>query len=123
VRDVVRILPEGTRFPTLDAMLDDVATREAAALRTSETGDASLIGAFGLDVDVKAVSDAPIERYATIPPAARSALVTAGIRTMGELAKASPGDLAKVFQREAIAADKNDAAEWTAGARALVFTR
>jgi hypothetical protein len=123
VRDVVRILPDDTRFASLDAMLDDVAMREAAALRTSDTGDASLVGAFGLDVDVKSVSDAPIERYAAIPPAARTALVTAGIRTMGELAKADPATLAKVFQREAVAADKNDAAEWTAGARALVFTR
>jgi hypothetical protein len=123
VRDLVRILPEGTRYPTLDAMLEDVAAREAAALRTSDAGDASLISAFGLDVDVKAVTDAPIERFATIPPAARAALVTAGIRTMGELAKASPADLARVFQKEAIAADKNDAAEWTAGAKALVFTR
>jgi hypothetical protein len=123
VADLVAILPDQGEFPSLDAMLGDVATREAAALRTSEMGTASIVSAFGLDVDVTTVADAPVERFATIPPAARTALTVAGIDTMGKLVKAGPEKVASVFREENIAADANDAAEWVAGAMALVQTR
>jgi hypothetical protein len=123
VRDVVKILPEGGRYESLGGLLQDVANREAAALRTSDMGETTIVSAFGLDVDVKTVSDAPVERFATIPPAARAAMSNAGINTMGELAKADANELAGVFEREGVAADANDAAEWAAGALALVATR
>jgi hypothetical protein len=123
VRDVVGILPDGGRYESLGGMLQDVATREAAALRTSDMGETTIVSAFGLDVDVKTVADAPVERFATIPPAARAAMSNAGINTMGELAKADANELAGVFEREGVAADANDAAEWAAGALALVATR
>jgi hypothetical protein len=122
VADLVAILPDRGAYPSLEAMLDDVATREAAALRTSEMGTASIISAFGLDVDVKTVADAPVERFGAIPAAARTALTVAGIDTMGKLVEAGPEKVASVFQSEGVAADVNDAAEWVAGAMALIQT-
>jgi hypothetical protein len=123
VRQLVDVLPPGAEYGSVDAMLDDVATREAAALRTSDTGDASIVAAFGVGVDVGNVADAPVERFATIPEAARTALVTAGITTMGELAKAEPRRVAVLLEREGVAAGVGDAAEWVAGAKALQATR
>lgn len=122
VRELVGIVPSQSSFRSLDEMLDDVARREAAALRTSDTGLTAIINAFGLDVDVKTVQEAPVERFVTMPAAARTALVSAGIRTVGDLASTSPEQLVEVFQQQGVAASLGDAAEWNAGAKALGFT-
>jgi len=51
----------------------------------------------------------------SIPAAAKTALV-------GDLASADPRQLMEIFERDNIAAGIGDAAEWTAGAKALTFT-
>ncbi|MGW0203283.1 hypothetical protein [Nonomuraea sp. NPDC003201] len=122
VRDLVGILPEAN-YESLDTLMGDLAQREAAALRTSDSGITAITNAFGLDVDVKTVGDAPIDRFATIPVAARTALLSGGIQTMKDLAGASPKQVTEIVTGQGVATSLGDAAEWTFGAKALTFTR
>lgn len=113
VRDLIAILPDQGVYGSLDEMTEDV--------RTSDSGRTATINAFGLDVDVATVRDAPVERYTDIPAAARTAMVSAGILTVSDLSSANPGQLLEIPQSQGVAAGLGDTAEWTAGAKALGF--
>jgi hypothetical protein len=123
VASLVSILPANSRFSTLDAMVGEVATREGAALRTSDTGETAVVNAFGIDVDVASVAEAPIERFAAVPKDARVALAAQGVNTIAALIAAGPEKLAAILENEGVAAGRADAAEWAAAGRALVAVR
>lgn len=124
LRDLVSILPESATFGSVDALIEDITDRESASLRTTDGADASLAAIFGLDVATEKVEDAALDKLAIVPTQARTALIRAGIDTVGKLAKQAPRDLAAILKREGIAnLDAGDAAEWTALAKTLSKTR
>src|SRR5262249_2184989 len=62
VRDLTNILPADTKFATVDAMIEELSTREAAALRTSAGGDAAVTAALGLQSDAQSAGNASISK-------------------------------------------------------------
>src|SRR5688572_21823020 len=98
VKDLVAIIPEGTRFATAADLVREVGEREAAALRTSGTAEAALANAFGLGTEIDALVAAPLERLGAIPVAARMAFIAAGITTLGTFAEKQPKELAAILK-------------------------
>jgi hypothetical protein len=122
--ELVQIIPDPITYPTLEALVDDLADREASALRTTHGADAAIAAAFGLETPVEKVATAPVEKLLSIPPAVRSVLTRRGIDTVGKLAAAAPRDIAALLKAEGItAAGAGDIAEWTTTAKALSKTR
>jgi hypothetical protein len=119
LRDLVEILPLDAKFTTLDAMVEEVAVREAAALRTSDLAGVALSAAFGATGTVGAVAEVPVERLESVPAGARSALLSAGVRTVAELAAADPATISAALEREGVGASRGDVAGWIGAARTL----
>ena len=123
LRDALAILPAGSRFNSVDAMVDAIAEREAAALRTSGEDVAAISSALGVGQEVTNVAEAPVTRLEGMPQAARAALVSAGFDTVDKLSRATPAELATRLQAAGVRASTAEAAEWTASARTLVRIR
>jgi hypothetical protein len=123
VRDALAILPAGARFNSVDAMVDAIGEREAAALRTSGEDVAAISSALGVGQEVTNVAEAPVTRLEGIPQATRTALVSAGFDTVDKLARATPAELATRLQAAGVRASAGEAAGWTASARTLVRIR
>jgi hypothetical protein len=123
VRDAIAILPAGARFNSVDALVDAIAEREAAALRTSGEDVAAISSALGVGQEVTNVAEAPVTRLEGIPQATRAALVSAGFDTVDKLSRATPAELATRLQAAGVRASTGEAAEWTASARTLVRIR
>ncbi|NVB84561.1 MAG: hypothetical protein HOV81_39665 [Kofleriaceae bacterium] len=118
VRDLVEILPTGAKYATLDALVDDVAEREAAVLRTSDLTGVALAAAFGTTTtgDVSAV---PVERLESVPASVRAALSTSGISTIANLASADPAKISETLERAGVSATRSEVAGWVGAARTL----
>ena len=124
LQDLLRILPEDARYPSLDAMINDLADREAAALRTTTGVEPAVAAVFGLETPKETVATASLERFATIPAAARAALLRRGVDTVQALAQTEPKKIAEILQAEGIQnLGGADAAEWTATAKVLTGVR
>jgi hypothetical protein len=123
VKDLVAILPEGTRFTSSADLVREVGEREAAALRTSGTADAALANAFGLGTDVDALSAAPLDRLGAIPIAARTAFVAAGITTLGDFAAKQPKELAAILKKARVPSSAGDIPAWLSTAGTLLKTK
>ena len=119
VGGLVDILPDSSKFASLDAMIDAVAEREASALRTSEGVGAALAAVLGLETDVAIGANARVERMEAIPNKVRGVLLRNGIDTVEKLAAASPTKIAAFVKGENIAVSAGDVAEWMALAKTL----
>lgn len=124
VSDLLEILPQGGRFENVSAMLEDIADRQAAALRTTEAANLAIMSAFGLEAGVEQVAAASVETFKSIPPDARVALSRAGIATLGKLATASPQETARALEAAGLKGySAGDVAEWTGAAKVLTKVR
>jgi len=121
---LLEIMPDNTRFASVDALLDDLADREAAALRTTE-GAAQAVGdAFGLSADIERVENTSVEKMRGVPVDARAALSRAGIATVGRLAAANPQEVARALEAQGVRGySAGDIAEWNATAKVLAKVR
>lgn len=120
VADLLTILPPSTRYPNVTAMVDDLADRQAAALRTTEGANQAVMDAFGLDSGVQKVDTAPIEKLKSVPADARAALSRGGMDTVGRLAGAQPQEIARLLESGGLSGySAGDVAEWTGAAKVL----
>lgn len=119
VRDVIDILPPEANFTSSQTMLDGLASREGAAIRTSPIEGQSIAASLGID-PTTAVADAPVDRIESIPTDSRNALVAAGVTSVGALAKANPALIATELHNRGLDATGRDAAGWVAIAKTLV---
>jgi hypothetical protein len=119
IRELVDILPDEASFNSLDDLVEGVAEREAAALRTTGGSDAAVAAVFGLEAEVAKVSEAPVENVSAIPTRVRRALSTAGIKTMGRLAESRTEEVIRLLKNEGVEASAGEVAEWRAVARTL----
>lgn len=120
LREIVAILPPKQRIAGAAALLDLVAEREALALRTGPGRELALVAAFGVDEKIDVVSAVAVEKFMTVPAAARIALMEAGIDTMERLAAVDDAKLAAALERGGVAATAAESAGWRAAARTLV---
>ncbi|MEU5903555.1 hypothetical protein ABZ780_04155 [Micromonospora sp. NPDC047467] len=119
VRDVLKVLPADTSYPSLDAMFGEVSEREAAIVRTTVGASSAVSAALGIEAELENVADADIAMLAGVPTKARAALTRAGISTLGKLADAKPEQVLAVMKEAGVRADVGDAAEWTGYAQTL----
>jgi len=119
VRELLAIVPSNTRFQTLDHLVEDVAAREAAALRTT-TGTADAVTAlFGLQSGVSPVREASIDDFRAIPAEVRTALRGMGVQKVGQLFDHPPGQLRERLQGLGVRVPEGQIANWQATARTL----
>jgi hypothetical protein len=124
VKELVASLPDGSHYANADALLNAVAAGEAAAIRTSGGGDALVAGSFeGLGAGVAKVADAPLDRYQGLPASTKTALIAAGVDTVGKLGALSPQQLQQVLAKQGVTASATEAAGWTATAKTLGLVR
>jgi hypothetical protein len=124
VKDTVAIVPDGTSFATGDALVNDVTSREAAALRTTDGAAAAIASALGADAATGTVASAPVEKFSAVPDNAKAALINAGIDTMQKLANANPRDVLAVLNKAGVQnLSAGDVANFTTRAKTLVLLK
>ncbi|MBQ0901079.1 hypothetical protein [Micromonospora sp. U21] len=119
VRDVLKVLPAETAYPSVDAMLAEVSEREAVIVRTTVGAQAAVAAALGIETELENVGDADIAMLTGVPTKARAALARSGISTLGKLAEAPAEQVLAIMKEAQVRADVGDAAEWTGYARTL----
>jgi hypothetical protein len=121
IRDILDILPDRGSYSSPESLIKAVAEREAAAIRTSGYAEDVLASELGDRDGAKTVTDAAIDEFELIPDSARTALIAAGVDTVGKLAKGDLKDLTEKLEREGVEATRGDAAEWVAAARTIAL--
>ncbi|MDG4781692.1 hypothetical protein O7614_18730 [Micromonospora sp. WMMD961] len=119
IRDVLKVLPADTSYPSLDAMFAEVSEREAVIVRTTVGAQSAVSAALGIEAELENVADADIAMLAGVPTKARAALARAGISTLGKLADAPAEQVLGIMKEAGVRADVGDAAEWTGYAQTL----
>ncbi len=102
VRDLVAMLPPGTNYANLDAMVGDVSDREAAALRTTEGARATVATSLGLAGPAANIATAPLDRFGALAPEARAALLKNGIDTLGKFADLGAARAGELLKKEGV---------------------
>jgi len=125
VKDIVDILPDDASFNTLNDMVNAVAERQAAAIRTTSGASSAITSVFGLDPSTTAttIGQAPVEKLDAIPAQARQVLIRNGIDTVDKLATTDPAKITDLMQKEGVATTPGSAASWSATAKTLSFIR
>jgi hypothetical protein len=124
VQQALSVLPPTTQFQNVDQLTSALAASNAAVIRATGIGDATIATSFtNLGSGIQAVSAAPVDRLQALPAGAAAALSTAGITTVGALAAASPTDVNEALTKAGIATSVVDAAGFTGIARTLTSLR
>jgi hypothetical protein len=120
IRELISILPDTSSYPTLDALVDDVSEREAAALRTTGGVGQAVSAALGIEAKVQAIDTAAVDQIKSIPPDVRAALSRQGLDTVGKLAGTTPVQLRLVLAKEGMTGvGPGEIASWTTTAKTL----
>jgi hypothetical protein len=124
VHQILASIPEGAQYPNVDAMLNDLVDREAASLRTTQGIETTVMTTLGIDLATQKPADASLEKFEAIPHNVRTALIRAGIDTVGKLAEAGTPRVQEVLRGEQIRDVTNAAAsDWTTRAKTLTRLR
>ncbi|MFI7608157.1 hypothetical protein ACIBTV_23845 [Micromonospora sp. NPDC049366] len=123
VRDVLKVLPAESSYPSIEAMISEIGEREAVIVRTTIGAQAAISAALGIEAEIENVADADIAALGSVPTKARAALARSGIGTLGKLADAKPEQVLAIMKEAQIRADAGDVAEWTGYARTLTKLR
>jgi hypothetical protein len=119
VRDALEIMPGELGFGAPQAVLDQLAIREGAAIRTSGLERDSIAATFRLTGTAR-VADAPLDRMELVPAAARAALVRVGVSTVAEFVKRDPAEMSRALQGQGVDVRVADVAGWRGAGRALM---
>jgi hypothetical protein len=122
VAQALEIIPANTKFSTVATLMDGLATREGAAMKTSGIENESIALAFGLEGSAT-VADAPIDRMEVIPEDARAALVAVGIATVAAFASTDIAKTTAVLQERGVDVHAADVAGWVGASKALSAVR
>lgn len=121
VRDVLISVPEGARYGSIDAMMNDLMEREASALKTTEGVTAAVTKALGIGSDPQNIGTAPVTAFGALPPAAREALSRNGIESLEKFAGLSSGQVMEILKKEHVkGVNAGDVAEAAAVANTLL---
>lgn len=100
-------------------MLDGLANREGAAIRTSPIAGGAILSGLAVEGDAK-VADVPVDRVEAIPAPARTALVDAGVVKLGDLAGTDVPAVTTGLRTRAVNVTSSDVAGWIGVAKTLV---
>ncbi|MBS0290807.1 MAG: hypothetical protein JSS07_12330 [Proteobacteria bacterium] len=87
VSEVLKDVPAEIRFENVDALQDRVIEAKVSNMVTEGSGDVALIGAIGMQTDAKP-EDVSVSSIKTLDRSVSEALDQAGIRTIGDIARA-----------------------------------
>lgn len=118
VADAVSILPDTASYPNSDALVSDLAERQAGAIRSSGGSDV-VNAALGVQGAAGAASSAPVTNLPGLSSSAAAALNKGGITTIGQLAAANPTDVNKALSTGGVAMNSGDVAATSALAKTL----
>jgi hypothetical protein len=120
VVDVVDVLPRNAKYENWDAMVGDIAERNAAFMRTNDAARSAVATALGFDQEKEEPGKVAIERLDTIPKKARVVLAKNGITTLEELSARKPAEIAEMMKREELDHSVGATAGWIGQAQTLV---
>jgi hypothetical protein len=120
--DLLDIVPPDATFSSPDVLLQSVAEREAAVIRTSGRAD-ELIASIGGSTDTQSSAAVKLDGFDAIPVEVRTALILAGIKTVGDLGSRNPADVATLLKQQGVTAQPATVAGWIAGAHAFSLIR
>jgi hypothetical protein len=123
VRELVALLPDTGRFGSLDALATDLLERESAALRTTEGAAQSVASALGLGADSRDLGSVPVDRLGALPPAARQALLRAGVDTIEKFATMPTAEAHTLLTREGVQVGLGEVAEAATIAKTILKLR
>lgn len=118
VADAVSILPDAASYGTPDALVSDLAERQAGAIR-SAGGSEVVHAALGVQGAPGAASGAAIASLPGLSSSAAAALSKSGITTVGQLAAANSTDINKALSTGGVAMNLGDVAATSALAKTL----
>lgn len=119
LHDVVDVLPSSVTFGSIDAMVTALAETESATEKATHGTDFALASAF--DRPVADVSKMSIETFSALAPEARSALAEGGLRTVGELADASPDTVSAALEAAGVGTEAGEAGAMIGAAKVMGF--
>ena len=122
VRDIIDILPSQANFNNPQSMLDGLAAREGAAIRTSPVEGESIAASLEIEGQTT-VAEAPLDRLGEIPTSARNALIAAGVVKVGDLAGRDASAIATDLRNRGIDVTPRDVAGWVGVAKTIVNIR
>ncbi len=117
VADAVDMLPANKTYDNPQALLDDLAAREAKQIR--EVGGADRVSTV-LGVTGATIAEAPVERLDVVDTSMRSALARAGFRTVGSISNATPAELNTALRNVGFNAAEGDIQAITATAHSVM---
>jgi hypothetical protein len=123
VKNLLAILPDDSVFPSVDAIPDALAQREAKTLQASSGGTAALTQAFGGTPPAGPIAPVTVDKFLAIPTNVRKILRSVGIKTVGDLASATSAVLSRVatkLKQNNVATSLGDLAELAGQAKVLV---
>jgi hypothetical protein len=119
LRDALTALPSSTRLDTPADLLQLVSEQAALGIARDGMTAETLVATIGFNAELKEVAEVPIADFKAMPVAARTAMAEAGIRTVGELAKADPERLAEQLTAAGLRTGVADAGRWTGEAMVM----
>jgi hypothetical protein len=119
VRQLLRILPDGATYPTVDAMITDITERNAAVIRTTPGASQAVATTLGIAQTTTDIREAGVDQLSAAPANVRVALQRQGLETVGTLADASPQMIVDAVKAEGLDISAGDAAALRATALTL----
>lgn len=125
VRNVVDILPANASFANATELVDAVAERQAAVVRTSGESSAvitSLLGSAPATTNV-AVAETSVTNVTVIPPEVSDVLSRNGVGSVGALAERPAAEIVDIASRNGLTVSLSQAALWSRTAKTLRMIR
>lgn len=117
IADAVSILPDTATYASSDAMVADLAERQAGAIRSAGGTDV-VHAALGVEAQAGAAAAAPVANLPGVSSTTAAALSKGGITTVAQLASANTADVSKALTKAGVAMNVGD----VAGVAALAKT-
>lgn len=124
VAEALAILPDKVSYQTVDAMLDDVVEREAAAIRSRSGASGQIASSFNFGGAAgTTLNKVSVGEFQALPVGTRTALMAAGIDTLEKFANAKTEDLLNAARKADSAISLGDIAGFKTLARTLLKTQ
>ena len=123
VAEVVNILPPDFVAPSLGELVNQVAEREAGAIRTQVGATEAIKNNLGIGFARETVATAPVENATFLPPSAGEALKGAGVATIEKLAGADLVEVQRQLADAGVRVTPGEIAQWQGIAKTLTRLR
>jgi len=112
VGDMLASLPSGTKIGRPGQLVTLLAERAASAVKREGLETETLVANVGFQQNDTETQELGLDSFKAMPVDARKALIDNGVKTMGELQKSDPKEVAAILTRNNLVATEGDAARW-----------